>query len=241
VAPAAHYLVGGVKVDVDGRTSVPGLFASGEVAATGLHGANRLASNSLLEGLVFSRRIARALDAPGPVEMPRIAWSAEKTVATGNGPAETTSAPPSSTPTGKSRPSAASGLAAIVERLHSVSAQHMGMGRSATGLAHAAETIDELASRLDAVPGAATAKRVETFDMLTVAALICSAACARQESRGCHVRTDFPERDDERWLGHIVLRPGEPPRFQAIAAQAADRAPAAPAGPAERRSSHEEA
>ena len=63
VAPAAHYIVGGVRVDVDGRTSVPGLYASGEVTASGLHGANRLASNSLLEGLVFSRRIVRALDA----------------------------------------------------------------------------------------------------------------------------------------------------------------------------------
>ena len=61
VAPAAHYLIGGVRVDIDGRTSLPGLYASGECAASGLHGANRLASNSLLEGLVFSRRIARAL------------------------------------------------------------------------------------------------------------------------------------------------------------------------------------
>ncbi len=76
VAPAAHYLVGGVLVDVDGRSSLPGLYASGEVTASGLHGANRLASNSLLEGLVFSRRIARALqESSEPPRRRRISWS----------------------------------------------------------------------------------------------------------------------------------------------------------------------
>jgi L-aspartate oxidase len=188
VAPAAHYLVGGVRVDLDGRTSVPGLYASGEVAATGLHGANRLASNSLLEGLVFSRRIARALEVPQAVETPGIV------------------AP--------HRPEGEAGDREIVSRLYEVSARHLGMGRSEEGLSRAADEIEGLSAKLGEPVGV---DGLEALNLLTVAALICNAAWLRQESRGCHFRVDFPHRDDEHWRVRAVQQSGVPLRFEALA------------------------
>ncbi len=187
VAPAAHYMVGGVRVDLDGRTSVPGLYASGEVAATGLHGANRLASNSLLEGLVYSRRIARALDDPHPVVTPRIA------------------APKLDVPA--ARPD-------TVTRLHELSALHMGMGRSAQGLSAAADEIENVAATLGEP---VEPSDFEELNLVTVASIICAAAWLRAESRGCHSRRDHPQRDDERWRVRTIFECGVPPRFEPVA------------------------
>jgi L-aspartate oxidase len=190
VAPAAHYLVGGVRVDLDGRTTVPGLYASGEVAATGLHGANRLASNSLLEGLVFSRRIARALEAPHPVETPRVA-----------------------VPRAEVAQRAALEPATTVSRLHGLSARHLGMSRSSSGLQTALDEIGQLAGVLDETT---SASEIEALNLTTVAWLICLSARLRDESRGCHFRVDFPQRDDVRWRGHTVLQSGRQPRFEPL-------------------------
>lgn len=187
VAPAAHYLVGGVRVDLDGRTSVPGLYASGEVAATGLHGANRLASNSLLEGLVCSRRIARALDDPHPVSTPRVA------------------AP---------RVEAAASHPDTAARLHELSARHMGMGRSAQGLEAAAEGIEQVAAALGEP---FEVSDFEQLNLLTVASLICAAAWSRAESRGCHHRLDHPQRDDTHWRVRTIFASGTAPRFEPVA------------------------
>jgi len=189
VAPAAHYLVGGVRVDLDGRTSVPGLYASGEVAATGLHGANRLASNSLLEGLVFSRRIARALEAPHVPSTPRISASP------GVGPTVVDAG-------------------SVVTRLHELTARHMGMGRSAEGLKTAADEIEQLATSLGVIRHA---NEVEALNLVTVAALICHSAWIREESRGCHSRTDFPARDDVHWRVRAVLASGASTRLEPLA------------------------
>ncbi len=195
VAPAAHYQVGGVVVDLDGRTSVAGLYASGEVAATGLHGANRLASNSLLEGLVFSRRIARALSSE---------------IVTAQKPARVSSdagevAPPALEPRDPQ---------GIIASLHRLTADRVGMSRTAQGLAVAAAEIGELARGLALTADPVT---LEAANVLTVAALITDAAACREESRGCHSRLDFATRDDEHWRGHTVMRRGQEPTFEPLA------------------------
>ena len=198
VAPAAHYAIGGVRVDLDGRSSIPGLYASGEVAATGLHGANRLASNSLLEALVFSRRIVRALGA-GRFALP----SGVTLGALDDAPA----------------------VDAGGAGLHDVQAlcsSAVGMARDADALAGAATRLEAVRQEADARvasdPAAGRAAR-ELADVATVASLIARSAWLRTESRGCHVRIDHPERDDRAWLGHTVMRRGEPERFVRVGAE----------------------
>lgn len=182
VAPAAHYMVGGVRVDIDGRTSVPGLYASGEVAATGLHGANRLGSNSLLEGLVFSRRIARALDGDA-------------------GLGETYSRVISK----ESRKSNQSRTPRDRAALEDVMQRSVGMSRSHAGLAKAAKALDELSSAFD---GSRNQSDLEFANLVTVGTLITHAAWLRTESRGSHARTDFPDCDDQNWRVRTIFRRG---------------------------------
>lgn len=188
VAPAAHYMIGGVRVDLDGRTSIRGLYASGEVTASGLHGANRLASNSLLEGLVYSRRISRAMsgDLAGTRPGRILSGDADEAAAI----------------------TAARGL----ETLQQSMSQFAGVTRSAGSLAEAAYVLEGLSGVL----GVAI-RRVEGFELqnlLTVATLIVHAAWMREETRGAHIRTDFPGRNDEHWRGHTVWRRGTEPRFE---------------------------
>jgi len=192
VAPAAHYMVGGVKVDLDGRSSVPGLYVSGEAGASGLHGANRLASNSLLEGLVFSRRIARALHEPTQPTVTRI--RAEH--------------PPAAAPPDPDRTASRT-----AEKLQAEMSTSVAMSRSAEGLAEARDRIAELAEVVSLLPSQA---ELEVANLLTVGALITESARIRHESRGCHSRSDFPVRDDAEWLGRIVLSRGIDPRFQPL-------------------------
>ena len=191
VAPAAHYQIGGVRVDVDGRTSLAGLYASGEVADSGLHGANRLASNSLLEGLVFSRRIAVALDGElEPHDSVRISRHGHE-----DGEAHVPL-----DDVGRAR-----------SALQDLMSANVGATRTADGLSDAAERIAGFSS---AVPtDHASVPRMEFYNLVTVSALIVQSASIREESRGVHARLDFPERDDERWRGRIVLRRGESPAF----------------------------
>lgn len=200
VVPAAHYLIGGVRIDPDGRSSLPGLYASGEVTASGLHGANRLASNSLLEGLVFSRRIARALDIDDVQSRP-----ARITSRDAGEPA-----PPAAA---ADTPAHAPDAAAVAERVRTIAGAALGMSRQAVALERAIEELDALASSLE--PSANIAD-LESVNLACVAALTASAALARQETRGCHSRIDFPMRDDERLRGHFVWRRGVPPVFVAL-------------------------
>ena len=191
VAPAAHYMVGGVRVDIDGRTSVPGLYASGEVTASGLHGANRLASNSLLEGLVFSRRIVRALDADRDVGEPigRITAEANDTGQETHEFADTAT------------------LKDTMQRL-------VGVSRTDAGLAEAAAVLGGLAGVVDAL--STHQADLELANLVTVGTLITHAAWLRTESRGCHSRIDFPDRDDESWRVRTVFRRGLAPRRKPI-------------------------
>ncbi|MDI6712356.1 MAG: L-aspartate oxidase [Anaerosomatales bacterium] len=182
VAPAAHYAVGGVLTDLDGCTSVPGLYASGEAAATGLHGANRLASNSLLEGLVFSRRIARALE-------------------------RGRSAPPRVRIVERFDGDAACGTPLVRARLQAVMSERVGMTRSGEGLGSACAEIEALAAGLGGP--ALDVAAMESRNLVTAAALIACSARARTESRGVHFRSDFPERDDEHWRVRLAWKRGE--------------------------------
>src|SRR4051794_5424125 len=194
VRPGAHYMIGGVTIDRDGRTTLPGLWAAGEVTSSGLHGANRLASNSLLEGLVYGARAAedinRTLDAadrdPRRLEVP---------------PIDATDARDGHEPLD---------LADIRDSLRALMWRSVGITRTGPQLAEAAEQVDfwcrYVLGQVFPDPAGWTMQ-----NMLTVARLMIAAAIAREESRGVHTRRDFPQ-PDPAWARHISLaRPASDP------------------------------
>ncbi|WP_165987103.1 L-aspartate oxidase [Streptomyces sp. YIM 98790] len=203
VAPAAHYASGGVRTDEHGRTTVPGLYACGEVACTGVHGANRLASNSLLEGLVFAERICReiARQAAGETTVPA------RSGAAGTGRAGATDGeggPLASLPPQRLLPPEAR------QEIQRIMTRGAGVLRSAAGLDRAAAELDALAERAVDKPGEPGTESWETSNLHLVARVLVAAAREREETRGSHWREDFPERDDARWRRHLIvrLRPG---------------------------------
>ena len=189
VGPAAHYVMGGVDTDEWGRTSLPGLFAAGEVACTGVHGANRLASNSLLEGLVFGARAGVAMQQP-----PQAAPLKADRVEARDWRPEVRELPPAS----DLRPLTSD----LVRDL---------MWRSA-GLFRTREGLQGALARLDVPcpdePGRSAsigdAEAWRQSHLATVAWLMARAALRREESRGGHFRADFPQRDDLHWKVHLV-------------------------------------
>jgi aspartate oxidase len=182
VAPAQHYASGGIHTDLLGRTSVAGLYACGECACTGVHGANRLASNSLLEGLVFARRIAGDIIATLPV---RAEWVAEP------GPIFGTDLP--GAPAGLVSPR----VRALMQRTMS---GECGVLRDEAGLERAATA---LATLMDDRTDEVGLEAWEATNLLTVATALVQAATLRHETRGSHWRADHPDRDDAHWLGHL--------------------------------------
>ncbi|MFJ2736653.1 L-aspartate oxidase [Streptomyces sp. NPDC087317] len=192
VAPAAHYASGGVRTDSHGRTTVPGLYACGEVACTGVHGANRLASNSLLEGLVYAERIAADI--------------AREHAAGGLHARVPEPVPYPETP---AQPLLAPETRFAIQRIMTEGA---GVLRSAASLARAAERLERLhaEARADLDENGKTAEPgVDTWEatnLLCVAGVLVAAARLREETRGCHWREDHAERDDTHWRRHIVVR-----------------------------------
>jgi L-aspartate oxidase len=186
VRPAAHYLMGGVRTDVHGRTSLKRLYAAGEVACTGVHGANRLASNSLLEGLVFGARAAAEMR--------------EETALTGR------SSPLPAEPVKKRDGSGTqqNSIGNLASAIQHTMWQKAGLLRDKDGLESALQDLNDIASVL---PNAETRPAVELRSLLTVGDLIVRSALAREESRGAHYRNDFPQRDDEKFRKHSIIHP----------------------------------
>jgi L-aspartate oxidase len=178
VAPAAHYMMGGVRTTVDGETTLPGLYACGEVACTGLHGANRLASNSLLETVVFARRVvARTLAAPDGA------------------------APPSRSVHRLPPPAAGEAGPPTLAALQALMWDHAGIVRDGPGLQEARRT---LAAWQAALPPPAGRADHELANLVLTGRLVVEAALLREESRGAHYRRDFP-RPAEAWRRRLVF------------------------------------
>ncbi|MBI2503187.1 MAG: L-aspartate oxidase [Candidatus Latescibacteria bacterium] len=188
VMPAAHYLCGGVRTDAWGQTELPGLYAAGEVALTGLHGANRLASNSLLEALVFARR----------------AW----THAREQSPPALPAALPSWQGPGRDAPLSADQVEARRQQLRRCMWEEVGILRTAAGLERACQTLDGLAEESEALyrRHALDAGLVELRNLATAAQLMARGARTRQESRGGHFNSDYPQRDDAHWQRDTLMR-----------------------------------
>ena len=181
VRPAAHYCMGGVRTDLDGKTNVAGLYAAGEVAATGVHGANRMAGNSALEGLVYGARAGKAMQVEPKHTMPA---AAENSAAYSNGPVDAT-------------------WEELIGRIQDVMWNDVGIVRMRMGMQRAIKTLEEMAPKL-AHP--TTRRTHEAANMHSTALLVARSALAREESRGAHYRIDYPDHDDKKFLKHSVVR-----------------------------------
>jgi L-aspartate oxidase len=182
VRPAEQFCMGGVRTDLNGKTNVGGLYAAGEVAATGVHGANRLPSNAALEGLVYGARAGKAMceiekKAPGKIEnQPRAAYS--------NGPVDT-------------------GMEDVIGQIQDLMWNEMGIVRTRSGMQKAVKTLEEMAPKLRHPK---TRRAYEAANLHLTASLVARSALAREESRGAHYRMEYPDHDDKKFLKHSVLR-----------------------------------
>jgi L-aspartate oxidase len=190
VRPAAHYAMGGVRTDLDGRTSIAGLYAAGEVACTGVHGANRLASNSLLEGLVYGARAARAMSNMATASGRSQSGFATATAPSGNGNTKE--------------------VEGFIHKVQSLMWQHVGVVREGHALRN---VIGELTSLQRLAPQPASRRAREAANIVETGLLIARSALAREESRGAHYRVDYPLKNDPKFRKHSVVK-GDAIRFE---------------------------
>lgn len=183
IRPAAHYLMGGIRTDLQGRGSIHGLYAAGECACTGVHGANRLASNSLLEGLVFGARAGQAMRNEPRQSTP----SAAKNHLTANDTL-------SGTATNNTEP--------LIQSMQQLMWNKVGIVRSGKGLT---EAMEFLQARTNELPQLTSRRNGEARNIHAIAQLITRSALARLESRGAHYRSDCPEHNDARFKKHSIV------------------------------------
>ncbi|HEV8494750.1 MAG TPA: FAD-binding protein, partial [Candidatus Angelobacter sp.] len=182
VRPAAHYLMGGIRTDLHGRSSLPGLYAAGEAACTGVHGANRLASNSLLEGLVFGARAAVAMVQEAKQTAKHGAPEQERTVSGGS--------------------TDANGTESFIHTIQQLMWDKVGIVRTRQGLT---EAIQQLQTSAQQFPPLTTRRNGEARNIHMAGQLIARSALARLESRGAHYRTDYPEHEDAKFKKHSIV------------------------------------
>ena len=187
IRPAAHYAMGGVRTDLDGRCTLPGLYAAGEAAATGVHGANRLASNSLLEGLVFGARAGKAMR--DELRQAGI-HSSKPHRAVSNGPVD-------------------AATEEVIVEVQDLTWKDVGIVRTGAGLKAAIEHLNRIAPR---VTHPQTRRGHEAQNLHALALLVARSALVREESRGAHYRTDFPDHNDVKFLKHSIVN-GDSIRF----------------------------
>ena len=193
VSPAAHYIMGGVRTDLDGRTTLAGLYAAGEVACTGVHGANRLASNSLLEGLVFGARAGRA----AAVDLTNASATSTSATDALEDDAERVDVGTEATHAREDLARVSAATNAVRKRVRRLMWERVGILRSRSSLERALKEFEQIAS---------APLRAAPRNFVTVAAIIARAALWREESRGAHFRLDFPQRDDARWRVHSIIQ-----------------------------------
>lgn len=186
VRPAAHYMMGGIRTDLDGRTTLRGLYAAGEAACTGVHGANRLASNSLLEGLVFGARSGKAMLAD---DLPMVEAGGPQLSALQSGAADEMA------------------VEQVISRLRHAMWVHAGLLREESSLREGLQIMAACVAELERLAAQVKASRrlTEARALCSIAEAILHSAMARCESRGAHYRNDFSRHDDGRFLKHSVF------------------------------------
>jgi len=180
VRPAAHYAMGGVRTDLDGKTNLAGLYAAGEVAASGVHGANRFPSNSLLESLVFGARAGKMMRGELQSQKPAPAHPASYA----NGPVDTA-------------------IEELIGQIQNLMWSDVGIVRARAGMQKAVKMLEEISPKL-AQPNGRRAH--EAANIHQAALLVARSALAREESRGAHYRIDYPDHDDKKFLKHSIVR-----------------------------------
>src|SRR5579862_1767363 len=188
IRPAARGSLGGVRTDLEGKTNLAGLYAAGEAAATGVHGANLFASNSLLEALVFGARAGKAMREE--LKIAPKAYSGEKKAASQNGPVD-------------------AGIEDVIGQIQDVMWKHVGVVRTRVGMQEAIKLLEGLAAK---VARPRTRRSFEAANLHCAALLVSRSALARQESRGAHYRVDYPGHDDKKFLKHSLIK-GDTVRF----------------------------
>ncbi len=187
VAPAAHYFMGGIKTDLEGRTNIEGLWAAGEAMSSGVHGANRLASNSLLEGVVFGKRAALdAIKYKNETNLdPSILNYEEKG---------------QDAPKNAKKPD----VARLKNKIKNIMWDNVGIIRNGNSLSKAKKEIEEILKELDI--NTTNVEEAEVLNMAIISHLITRAALDRTESRGAHFREDYPFVDDINWKKHLEYK-----------------------------------
>ncbi len=202
VSPAQHYLNGGIKTDYTGKTNIEGLYCCGETASTGAHGANRLASNSLLEGLVYGWKIYK--DIEKKLKQKNIKKENEITGCIKKLLDKAVKEKSKVTGFSKKNPD----IGALISDFRNIMSRKVGILRDSHSLKEAKEFVDFHINSAY-VYNIKDKNMLEFTNMLTVASLIIKAADLRKESRGTHQRNDFPEKDDKKWKKHIILKQGK--------------------------------